>query len=624
MKLRRRLMLALYLLCALAVIEGLGWITWRTIRLERQSRTETVVRLALWRMDSALTPIIAQEAARPYFHYLPFYPFERAYTELWQELRPGEVVAPSPLLRAESPFIRLHFQIEPDGRLTSPQAPTGNMRDQAEAEYTTPESIIEAERRLVEMALLLRPPQQAAERDSEQRRRIGQREGAAPEEEARRAQLGATVSAPVETQLPAPSPAAPEPGARPQRSDALDYGARQEQAELARGAGQTFSKSSMAGEPALDFGERAGHDIARISSETGVVEQGPIRARWLADGQLALLRTVRLEQGEIVQGVWLDWPALRTWLEAQVGDLLPAAELVPVAGSAEASERMLATIPAALIPGPPAQALVATPARLALVITWIAVLAAVVAGGLVLRGSMRLAERRGRFVSAVTHELRTPLTTFRLYSDMLAEGAISDEDRRQEYLRTLQAESQRLGTIVENVLEYARLGSARAGGRKGGGGHHPPEPLAPMLAAIEPDLRARAARCGLELVVESDIGDVRVCAPAGAVERIVANLVDNACKYAAGGEDKRLILRAAADGDTVEISLRDFGPGVPDGEASRIFDAWTRARRDADSSSSGLGLGLSISRALARQLGGDLELRNPDGPGAEFVLRLPC
>src|SRR5690606_38311165 len=118
--LRGRLMLVLSLRCALAVIEGLGWITWRTVRLERQSRTETVVRLALWRMDSALTPVIAQEAARPYFHYLPFYPFERAYTELWQEVRPGEVVAPSPLLTAEAPFIRLHFQIEPDGRLTSP------------------------------------------------------------------------------------------------------------------------------------------------------------------------------------------------------------------------------------------------------------------------------------------------------------------------------------------------------------------------------------------------------------------------------------------------------------------------------------------------------------------------
>jgi signal transduction histidine kinase len=619
-RLRRRLMLALYLLCALAVIEGLGWITWRTVRLERQSRTETVVRLALWRMDSALTPVIAQEAARPYFHYLPFYPFERAYTELWQEVRPGEVVAPSPLLSAESPFIKLHFQIEPDGRLTSPQAPAGNMRDQAEAEYVSPGSIIEAERRLVEMALLLRPQQKTAGRGFEnQRGQARPRERAAPADESPPIEGYAGVGvSPLLELPPAAETRPPAPSRAGQRADALDYGARHEQAELARGAVQNFSKSAPAGETLLDAA--AGFDRTQVSSDAGRVEQGPLRAQWLADGELALLRTVRLRQWEITQGVWLDWPALVAWLEAQVHDLLPEARLVPVAARGDGDERMLATIPAALLPGAPAATVVATPARLALVITWIAVLAAVIAGGLILRASMRLAERRGRFVSAVTHELRTPLTTFRLYSDMLAEGAIPEESRRREYLRTLQAESQRLGTIVENVLEYARLGSAPP---RRSGHDHPPEPLAPVLAAIEPDLRARAARCGLELQVDGEVAGARVAAPAGAIERIIANLVDNACKYAAEAEDRRLILRAGIEDAAVEISLRDFGPGVPPVESGRIFDAWTRARRDADSGTSGLGLGLSISRALARQLGGDLELRQPEGPGAEFVLRLP-
>src|SRR5690606_27677380 len=139
--------------------------------------------------------------------------------------------------------------------------------------------------------------------------------------------------------------------------------ARLEQAEQAGSALPTFAKGAAAERPEADESARR-FDSARVSSESGRIEQGPLRARWLADGQLALLRTVRLEQGEIVQGVWLDWPALRTWLEAQVGDLLPEAELAPVMGGGQASERMLATIPAALIPGPPAQAVVATPARL--------------------------------------------------------------------------------------------------------------------------------------------------------------------------------------------------------------------------------------------------------------------
>ncbi|MFG0284106.1 MAG: sensor histidine kinase [Phycisphaerales bacterium JB039] len=603
---RRRLMIGVYIVCALAVLEGLGWVTWRTVRLEREGRAEAAVRLALWRMDSALTPVIAQEASRPYFHYLPFYPFERAYTELWQEVRPGEVVAPSPLLSERPPFVKLHFQIEPDGRLTSPQAPTGNMRDQAEAEYVAPEAIIEAENRLVEMALLLRG--RGKER-TEVFARAELRDRADESDAA-----GEVGEAP---ELEAESAA---PGRRAQ-SYALDFEARQEQAELARGATpqQLVMKATptpAASAPEFTGGATIELDQAMVAGEVWRVEQGPLEARWLGEGELALLRRVSLEQGEITQGVWLDWARLRSWLEGHVGDLLPEAELAQ-APAPEADGRMLATIPAALIPGPPVGAVVATPARLALVVTWIAVVAAVAAVGFILRASMNLADRRGRFVSAVTHELRTPLTTFRLYSDMLAEGLVTDEQRRREYLATLQSESQRLAGIVENVLEYARLGE-RTGARA-----HAAEPLAASLERIEPELRERAGRCGMTLETDVDVAGARLAAPAQTVERILANLVDNACKYAAGADEKRLVLRARADNGAVEIALRDFGPGVPQAEAGRIFDAWTRARRDADSSTSGIGLGLSISRGLARQLGGDLTLRRPDGPGADFALRLP-
>ena len=80
---------------------------------------------------------------------------------------------------------------------------------------------------------------------------------------------------------------------------------------------------------------------------------------------------------------------------------------------------------------------------------------------LVLHGWITLSERRGAFVSAVTHELRTPLTTFRLYTDMLAGGMITDEDKRRDYIRRLNQESERLSHLVENVLLYARLSGTR-------------------------------------------------------------------------------------------------------------------------------------------------------------------
>jgi signal transduction histidine kinase len=81
---------------------------------------------------------------------------------------------------------------------------------------------------------------------------------------------------------------------------------------------------------------------------------------------------------------------------------------------------------------------------------------------LVLRGMMALSERRASFVSSVTHELRTPLATFKLYSEMLADGMVREEAKKQQYLETLTGEADRLGHLVENVLPTPASNAAKA------------------------------------------------------------------------------------------------------------------------------------------------------------------
>ncbi len=98
---------------------------------------------------------MAEESARPYFTYSPLYPAERAFTKMFAEIERGDVLMPSPLLTFTSPQIRLHFQYGPDGRLSSPQVPAGNMRDLAETRYLSPELIELAGRRLEELGKLV-------------------------------------------------------------------------------------------------------------------------------------------------------------------------------------------------------------------------------------------------------------------------------------------------------------------------------------------------------------------------------------------------------------------------------------------------------------------------------------
>src|SRR5215216_1948890 len=123
-------------LCLAVALGAMGWISWTVLKLDRSALLEENVRLALWRMDSALAPLVAQETARPYFDYTPLAPAERAYTKMFSEIGYGEVLVPSPLLGREAPLIRVHFQLHPDGTVSSPQTPAGKTRELALA-YAT-------------------------------------------------------------------------------------------------------------------------------------------------------------------------------------------------------------------------------------------------------------------------------------------------------------------------------------------------------------------------------------------------------------------------------------------------------------------------------------------------------
>jgi signal transduction histidine kinase len=542
----------------------------------RQAALEEDLQLALWRMDSALAPLVAEEGTRPYFHYGAFYPAERAYTAVLCEIRNGDVLMPSPLLTYASPRVRLHFQFGPDGRLSSPQVPTGNMLDLAEARYLSPERCEGASRRLDELGRLVR------------------RDALAAALEENRAPFCCPDNEPM---VMAESPLPPAPAARNARGSS-EYLMRSRNTAIAQAV-------QVPSEPP--------------SVRTGKVSQGPIRAVWIGPA-LLLARRVRTEAGTYLQGCWLDWDAIRAELLSSVADLLPHPALEPVRPDDAASPtRTLAAIPARLVPGDaPAPAEGPwSPVSLPLAIAWGGLALAAVAVALLLRGALALSERRGTFVSAVTHELRTPLTTFRLYTEMLDEGMVTDEPSRRSYVQTLRAEADRLGHLVENVLAFARLERGRAADRR--------EVVAAgdMLERLGPPLAARARLAGMELVVRPPEAPATVRTDVSAVGQVLSNLVDNACKYAVAAPDRRISIEATAAGSHLAVAVRDHGPGVSPRAARRLFRPFSKSAHDAARSAPGVGLGLALSRRLARALGGDLR-HQPDGPaGACFVLTLP-
>ena len=133
--------------------------------------------------------------------------------------------------------------------------------------------------------------------------------------------------------------------------------------------------------------------------------------------------------------------------------------------------------------------------------------------------------------------------------------------------------------------------------------------------------RARQAGMVLNADVPAGVSGIRIRANALALEQILFNLVDNACKYAAGATDRRIVLQAVADERHARLRVRDYGPGVAPRCARRLFRAFGKSAADAANSAPGIGLGLALSRRLARAMGGDLGLEGADA-GASFVVTL--
>jgi len=582
-----------FALCLALAFTTVIWVSAIAVRLDRaeadarrQAALEENVRLALWRMDSFLAPIIARENSRPYFVYSAFYPAKGAYTRMFSPIGAGEVVLPSPILAEMPQYVLLHFQFDPDGALTSPQAPAGNMRDMAEKGFLTGARIDEAATRLAGFA-------HACDRG-----------------------MIAKVVTPI-TEAPATQVAVL---ANQRISQPRDFLSQREQAptQLAMSANEFEARRQN-----MSFQNSAAvysQSLQNAAVSPQRVMEGEMTPFWIGD-RLVLARRMSVEGREYIQGCLLDWPVLRSRLLSEVADIFPAAKIEQAeVDTAAEGARMLAAIPARFTPGsaPASADSFFTPLKLALVAVWISLLTAGAAAGALLLGAISLSERRGAFVSAVTHELRTPLTTFRIYTEMLAEGMVTDEAQRMEYLSTLQREAERLSRLVENVLAYSRLERGRSPG---------PVEATTVGALIDralPRLAARAREAQMEMAVEAgDAAGLSVATDTAAVEQILFNLIDNAAKYASSAADKRIHVAVGRAGHLAAVTVRDHGPGISKKDSRKLFRPFSKSARDAANSSPGVGLGLSLCRGMARRLGGDVRLENAGGEGAAFTVTIP-
>lgn len=222
---------------------------------------------------------------------------------------------------------------------------------------------------------------------------------------------------------------------------------------------------------------------------------------------------------------------------------------------------------------------------------------------------------RRDFVANVSHELRTPLTSISGYVETLIESHGLPEEQVKEFLSIILKNASRMNRLTEDLLALARVESKDYA--------LTPQSLRASVLVVDAieSLAPLANDAGLRLMA-GEMADDLVSADPDALQQVFGNLIENAVKY--GREGGRIIVSCRRQGENVEFTVQDFGPGIASHHLSRIFERFYRVDTARSRESGGTGLGLAIVKRVLEAHGGDIWVESELGQGTAFLFRLPA
>ena len=222
---------------------------------------------------------------------------------------------------------------------------------------------------------------------------------------------------------------------------------------------------------------------------------------------------------------------------------------------------------------------------------------------------------KSEFVSIVSHELRTPMTAIKGYLELILVGGSSyDAQTQRTFLEVVKANADRLGDMVDELLDVSRIEAGRVQMR------FQPVSMHRIIHEVAAMLQKALDKKGVELRLDvpADLPDV--LADPSRVTQIVTNLMSNALKYTFEGF---VDVTAHVASDYVQIDIKDTGIGMTEEDQAKLFTRFFRASTARTSDIPGTGLGLSITRSLIEMHGGKIWLKSAVGQGSTFSFIIP-
>jgi Na+/proline symporter/nitrogen-specific signal transduction histidine kinase len=227
------------------------------------------------------------------------------------------------------------------------------------------------------------------------------------------------------------------------------------------------------------------------------------------------------------------------------------------------------------------------------------------------------------FMSSVTHELRTPLTSIRALAELMLDDARAEAggvpgmrlEQRQNFLAIIVAETERLGRLVNQVLDMAKIESGHAEWQ------HAELDLVALIRRSADTVAELLRERGAQLTLDLPESPVILRADPDRLTQVMINLLSNAAKFVPAGSGQ-IRIGLVLQRDRVQVEVQDNGPGVSPEQQALVFEKF-RQGGDASHRPQGTGLGLPISRQIIEHFGGQIELRSQPGQGACFSFWLP-
>ena len=229
-----------------------------------------------------------------------------------------------------------------------------------------------------------------------------------------------------------------------------------------------------------------------------------------------------------------------------------------------------------------------------------------------MRAELAVAQMKSDFVSTVSHEFRSPLASINQLGEMLRDGIVGDDSRRQDYYGMIVTESQRLRRLVENVLDFARMEDGRKQYR------FEAVDSAGWLREVAGDFQAQVAGRGFDLETDIPADLPRIAVDRENLATAVVNLLDNAGIVLA--QSRTVRLEAQANGDGISIAVRDRGVGISEEDRPRIFDKFYRGGGELSREVKGVGLGLNLVHHIVSAHGGTTDVESRKGEGSTFTI----